>query len=89
MSDASDYISETCKVCGKRFSFCLIDTSREEARLACCKKGHNFCAEHSQEVLNRIEKSIHFWNNEDSEIEESEFIIDDICCENCPVCNKA
>lgn len=88
MANSNDYISEKCEICGKDFDFCLISTSRESEGLALCKKGHNFCAEHSQDALDRIEKSNRFWEDEDSEIEENECCIDDITCSCCPVCNK-
>jgi hypothetical protein len=88
MANASDYIYGACEICGKIFDFCLITTSREEAGWAACEKGHNFCAEHSQEALDRMEKSKRFWEDEDSGIEESECWIDDISCSCCPVCNK-
>jgi len=86
MSDASDYFSATCQICGTSFDFCLITTSREDVGIACCEKRHNFCAKHCKDAKERLKKKAMF--DEDETIQEADYLIDNISCAHCPVCEK-
>jgi len=91
MSDASDYQTGQCDICGEDFEICSITTNILDAGMAECECGHIVCLKHlSKNVQNKIAELNGEWDDEDTENNDNNVLDEDtlLFSKFCPCCKK-